>query len=145
MAQTGTDITQAATDLINAFNQGDWDRFRGMLTADVVYAETGTGRRVEGADAYLELAKGWKEALPDVSGTIQTTLAGDGTVAQEILWEGTHTGPMQTPAGGTLEASGKRVSVLGTVWLSFEADKVREVHHHLDVLTMLQQIGALPG
>ena len=144
MAHTGTDITQAATDLTNAFNEADWDRARSMVAADVVYSETGTGRRVEGFDAYLELLKSWKQALPDVTGTIRTTLAGDGIVAQEILWEGTHTGPMQTPAG-TLEATGARITTQGTLWITFDGDKVREVRNHLDVLSLLQQIGALPG
>jgi steroid delta-isomerase-like uncharacterized protein len=144
MAQTGTDITQTATELTNAFNEADWDRARSMLTPDAVYSETGTGRRVEGFDAYVELLKGWKEALPDARGTIGRSLAGDGTVAQEVLWEGTHTGPMQTP-NGILEASGNRISVQGALWITFEGDKVREVHHHLDVLSLLQQIGALPG
>ena len=144
MAHTATEITQAAADLTHAFNDADWERFRNGLAPDAVYSETGTGRRAEGADAYLALCKGWKEAMPDVSGTIRKSLAGDGTVAQEVLWEGTHTGPMQTPAG-TIEASGSRVSALGTLWVTFDGDKAREVTHHLDVLTILQQVGALPA
>jgi predicted ester cyclase len=144
MAQTGTDITRAATDLTHAFNEADWDKARSMLTPDVIYSETGTGRRVEGIDAYTDLLKEWKAALPDVTGTIRITLAGDDVVAQEILWEGTHTGPLQTPAG-TLEATGARVTTQGTLWITFDGDKVREVRNHLDVLGLLQQIGALPA
>ena len=144
MAQTATDITRAAIDLTHAFNEADWDQARSMLSADVVYSETGTGRRVEGIDAYTDLLKEWKAALPDVTGTIRTTLADDDTVAQEILWEGTHTGPLQTPAG-TLDPTGARVSTHGTLWITFDGGKVREVRHHLDVLSLLQQIGALPG
>jgi len=144
MSHTATDINQAAADLTHAFNDADWDRFRSGLAPDAVYSETGTGRRVEGADDYLALCKGWKEAMPDVSGTIRKSVAADGTVAQEVLWEGTHTGPMQTPAG-TIEATGKRISALATLWITFEGDKAREITHHLDVLAMLQQVGALPA
>jgi len=144
MSHTATDINQAAADLTHAFNDADWDRFRNRLAPELVYNETGTGRRAEGVDAYLALCQGWKEAMPDVSGTIRRSVAADGTVAQEVLWEGTHTGPMQTPAG-TIEATGNRVSALGTLWVTFEGDKAREVTHHLDVLTVLQQMGALPG
>ena len=115
-----------------------------MLSPDVVYAETGTGRRVEGADGYVQLCQGWKEALPDVRGTIRGAIAGEGSVAQELLWEGTHSGPMQTP-GGTLAPSGARISVEASLWARFEGDQVHEVHHYLDVLTLLQQIGATPG
>ena len=138
------DLTQVAADLIDAFNEADWERFRAVLSPDAVYAETGTGRRVEGADAYVQLCQGWKDALPDVRGTIRGAVAGADTVAQEILWEGTHTGPMQTP-GGTLEPAGARISVEASLWARFEGEKAREVHHYLDVLTLLQQIGAMPG
>ena len=57
-----------ATDLIDAFNQANWDRLRGLLAPAVRYAETGTGRRVEGVDAYLQLCQGWKEAFSDAAG-----------------------------------------------------------------------------
>jgi ketosteroid isomerase-like protein len=58
MSHTATDINQAAADLTHAFNDADWDRFRNGLAPDAVYIETGTGRRVEGVDDYLALAKG---------------------------------------------------------------------------------------
>ncbi|HEX2102392.1 MAG TPA: ester cyclase [Solirubrobacteraceae bacterium] len=143
MAGSGTDLAQAATDLIEAFNQADWERFRGLLASGAVYTETGTGRRVEGAGAYLQLVQGWKEAFPDVTGTIRHKVVSGDTAAQEILWEGTHTRPMQTPAG-TLEPTGQRISVEASVWMRFEEGLVREVHHYLDVLVVLQQIGAIP-
>src|SRR3954467_13076100 len=60
MAHTATDITQAAADLIHAFNEADWDRYRTRFTSDVVYTETETGRRVDGAGACVELSQGWK-------------------------------------------------------------------------------------
>jgi steroid delta-isomerase-like uncharacterized protein len=143
MTQAGVDLTQASADLIDAFNEADWERFRGVLSPDTVYTETGTGRRVEGADAYLTLCQGWKVALPDVRGTIRGAIAAEDLVAQEILWEGTHTGPMETP-GGTLPPSGAQISVEASLWVRFHGDKAREVHHYLDVLTLLQQIGAIP-
>ena len=71
MSHTATDINQAAADLTHAFNDADWDRFRNRLAPELVYNETGTGRRAEGVDAYLALCQGWKEAMPDVSGTIR--------------------------------------------------------------------------
>ena len=143
MTEAGVDLTQASADLIDAFNEADWERFRGVLSPDTVYTETGTGRRVEGADAYVTLCQGWKVALPDVRGTIRGAIATEDQVAQEILWEGTHTGPMETP-GGTLPPSGAQISVEASLWLRFDGDKAREVHHYLDVLSLLQQIGAIP-
>jgi steroid delta-isomerase-like uncharacterized protein len=137
-------MTQAAADLITAFNEADWEKLRPLVAGNLVYTESGTGRHVEGADGYLELLKGWKETFPDVSGTVAATAVGDDTVAQRLHWEGTHTGELQTPAG-PVPASGNPISVEASAWFRFEGDAIREIHHHLDVLTLLQQVGALPG
>jgi steroid delta-isomerase-like uncharacterized protein len=133
-----------ATDLIDAFNEADWDRLQENLAREVVYTETGTGRRVEGAGAYLELCRGWKEAFPDVAGTVTNAVAGDDIAALEIRWEGTHTGPLETPAGA-VPASGNHIAVDATFWARYDGDSIQEIHHHLDVLALLQQIGAVPG
>ena len=138
------DTTKLATDIIEAFNQGDWERLKACVTPDLVYEETGTGRRVESADAYVELCKGWRQTFADVTGTIRNTVASGGTVAQEITWEGTHTGPLVGP-GGTLPPTGRRAPVQATMWYTVKGDRVREIHHHLDLLTLLQTLGALPA
>jgi steroid delta-isomerase-like uncharacterized protein len=134
---------QVAETVITAFNVGDWAQFRAPLAPTVVYEETGTQRRTQSADEYLQLVQAWKHAFPDAQGTIHTTVSSDNTVAQEITWTGTQTGPLQTPAG-TLPASGKPISVRASVWYTFQGDTIQTVHHHLDVLSMLQQLGALP-
>lgn len=65
-------------------------------------------------------------------------------VAQEIHCNGTHDGPLDTPAG-PLPASGRHVDVQASIWIRFDEDRAAEVHHHLDVLALLQQLGALPS
>jgi steroid delta-isomerase-like uncharacterized protein len=144
MTTTGTDPTQTAAAFIDAFNRADWDAFRGFTTPDVVYTETGTGRRVEGADAYIQLCQGWKAAFPDVTGDILSAIASNDTVAMEIVWQGTHTGPLQTPHG-TIEATGNRIRIEASNWIRFAGGRAEEIHHYLDVLMLLQQIGAMPA
>lgn len=139
MATTGTGLTQAAAVLIDAFNRADWDAFRASVTPEVAYTETGTGRHVEGAEPYIELCQGWKAAFPDVIGTIQSAITSDDVVAQEIVWEGTHTGALQT-AEGIIEATGNRIHVPAVVWYRYDGDRARELHHYLDVLGLLQQV-----
>ena len=139
-----TDTIRVAEDFIAAFNAGDWSRFRARLAPDIAYEETGTGRSTAGADAYIALCQGWKDAFPDASGTIRRAVTSEGIVVQEVTWEGTHTGAIPTP-GGTLPASGKRIAVGATLWLTLHDGRATEIHHHLDVLTMLQQLGAIPA
>ena len=134
---------ETATRLLKAFNDGDWDAFLAGVTDDVVYVESGTGRRIEGADAYLALCHGWRTALPDVSGTVHRALEGGGVVAQEVTWTGTHDGPLPTP-DGDIPATGRAVSVDATLWIETRGDAVAEVHHHLDVMALMAQIGGYP-
>ncbi len=138
-----SDPTAIAGELIDAFNQSDWARFKALLAPDVHYEETGTQRRIQGADAYVQLCQGWKNALPDVTGTIRNTVASNNTVVQEITWDGTHTGLLESPSG-TIPPSGNRIVTQASLWLILQGDKAQEIHHYLDVLTLLQQIGALP-
>ena len=138
------DATAVATELVEAFNVGDWERLRATLHADVVYEETGTQRRIDGADAYVRLCQGWKETFPDVRGAVQATITSAQQVAQEVLWEGTHGGPLALP-GGSIAPSGKRVRVRGSMWYTIADGRAREIHHHLDVMSLMQQIGAIPA
>jgi steroid delta-isomerase-like uncharacterized protein len=136
------DLGQAATEVVEAFNASDWDRMRSMLGPEVIYIETGTARRLQGVEAHVGACQAWKAALPDVRGRIALALAADSTVALELIWQGTHTGPLPTPAG-VITPSGASVTVPASLWMRFEVDKVAEVHHYLDVLALLQQIGAI--
>jgi steroid delta-isomerase-like uncharacterized protein len=142
MAETET--TAAARELIESFSAGDWARFRATIAPDIVYEETGTGRRVEGADAYIALCQGWREAFPDAHGTIERAVAHGPAVAQEVTWEGTQAGPLAT-ASGTIPASGRRIAVRATLWYTMRDGRATAIRHHLDVLTMLGQLGALPN
>ena len=56
-------FTQLAQDFIEAFNTSDWTRFKATLAPNVNYEETGTQRRVQDADAYVQLCQGWKQAF----------------------------------------------------------------------------------
>jgi steroid delta-isomerase-like uncharacterized protein len=142
-AVQASDLTAVANELVEAFTAGDWSRFRSVVHPDVLYEETGTQVRTEGVEAYVRRCQEWKEAFPDARGTARATLASGQTVVQEIVWEGTHTGPLRTP-GGTIPPTGRRIRMLGTIWNTVEDGRAREIRHHLDVLTMLQQLGLFP-
>jgi steroid delta-isomerase-like uncharacterized protein len=144
MATAGTDLTHAATAWIDAFNRADWDAFRDFTTPDVVYTETGTQRRVEGTDALIKVCQGWKVAFPDVAGTIRTAIASGDTVALEIVWEGTHSGALETPEG-ILEATGNRVRTEAAELIRYAGDRAQEVHHYIDALSLLQQVEGVAG
>ena len=142
--ELGTSRVQLAKQNIEAFNRGDWDGFRANLTPDYVYQEFGTQRRIQGPDAIVELAKGWKKAFPDVKGAIQTAVEGDDKVVLEIVWDGTQSGELAS-AMGTIPPSYKRAKTPAVQVVTFKGDKIAETHHYFDLMSLLVQIGAMPA
>ena len=137
------DLIAVARETIEGFNAGDEKRYRATLAPDVVYDEVGTQRRIEGADALAQCWEAWRKAMPDVKGTVTNAVASGDTVVLEITWAGTHTGPLVGP-GGTLPASGKRQVTRAALVSMFRGNKIRESHHYFDMMTLLQQLGAVP-
>lgn len=138
------DLLRIARENVEAFNAGDWNRMKTTMAPNCTYEELATQRRIQGADQVVTADQGWKRAFPDAKGTITNTLATGNTVLLEVRWEGTHNGPLEAPSG-TLPASGKRVTVPASMVMQFENDKIREVRHYFDMMTLLQQIGAMPA
>jgi steroid delta-isomerase-like uncharacterized protein len=136
-------ILEVARVNLDAFNDGDWDRFGDSLTEDSVYDELATQRHVEGRDAIVEVNREWKNAFSDAHGTISAEFASGDTVVEEITWEGTHSGPLASPQGD-IPASNKQVSVKAVQVLDFEGGKIKANRHYFDLMGLLQQIGAVP-
>jgi steroid delta-isomerase-like uncharacterized protein len=134
-------ISIARTD-VEAFNEGDWDRLRASYAPDCVYEEPATKRRVEGPDPLVEVNRAWKAAFPDARGTITNELESGDTVVQEITWEGTQSGPLQTDEG-EIPASNRRVEVKAAQVIRLEGEQIKEIRHYFDMLGMLEQIGAV--
>ena len=137
------DVIRLARDAVDAFNEGDWDRSRAQLTANTVYNELGTQRSLKGPDEIIGALQGWKQAMPDVKGSVTNSYAIGNTVTLEVTWRGTQTGPLESPAG-TIPASGKSQTTPAAWILEYDGDKVKESRHYFDMVTFLTQIGAMP-
>ena len=57
------DIIRIARDIVDAFNQGDWERSRAPLTPNTVYNELGTRRILKGPNEIIEALQGWKQEM----------------------------------------------------------------------------------
>lgn len=139
-----TDLRQRAVDSVELFNAADYDGMRALLGPGFRYSETGTGLSVDTPDAFLDALREWRTAAPDASGTVTASAVDGDTAVLELRWTGTQTGPLPTPAG-VLPPSGRRFDFAATLWQRWAGDQIVEERHHLDVLTMLGQLGALPA
>jgi steroid delta-isomerase-like uncharacterized protein len=136
------DLIALARENVEAFNAGDWDRFRATLAPNSVYEEPGTQRRLEGPDAIIEANQGWRAAYPDAKGTITDAFACGDRVAIQITWEGTQSGPLRVP-GGEIPPTGRKVTVQACQVMRVEDGKTVEACHFFDMLGMLEQLGTV--
>jgi steroid delta-isomerase-like uncharacterized protein len=140
----GDDLIKKARENLAAFNAKDWNKLKNTMADDTVYDEEATHRKVTGADHVVKALKLWADAFPDAKGTEVSIHSSGDTVIMEILWEGTHKGPLFGPMA-SIKASGKKVKVPAVEVFRFDNGKIVEDRHYFDLMTILQQIGAMPA
>ena len=133
-----------ADELIQAFNQGDWERFAALCSPDIAYEEKGSNRTTKGIEQFMELVQGWKTAFPDLTGRLINRVDCGNNAAIEITWTGKNDGPMELPSG-TLPATGRKVEFDDAQIYAVEDGRVTSIHNYGDFLTMLTQLGVIPG
>jgi len=136
------DLIPAARAAVDAYNASDWEGYKTAMTSDCVYDEVGTSRTLRGVDEVIRCFQGWKQAMPDVRGTVTDAWATGNTAVLEITWNGTHTGPLQGPSG-MVPATGKQMK-LRTGWvMNFDGGKIKDSRHYFDMFSFMQQLGIL--
>ena len=133
------DLTAHAESTVEAFNDGDWDALRDLF-ASATYDELGTQRSLTG-EAIVEALQSWRTAMPDARGKVTSVTESGNQVVLELVWEGTQTGELETPAG-TIPPSGRHQTTPAAFVFEFENGELKEARHYFDMLTFLQQIGA---
>lgn len=136
---TIADVAKAST---YAFNEKNWDKVRAALTQGIVYDEIATGRKAQGVEDVVSIWRGWATALPDATATILNEYTSGTTAILELAWSGTHAGPLQTP-NGTIPPTGRKINVRACQVIEVAGDKLANVRHYFDMVTLLGQIGAL--
>ena len=91
-----------------------------------------------GIEGYRLKVGGFVSAFPDLQLTYAQQISEGDMVAGRFTFVGTHQG---TFAG--IPATGKRVSVTGHDQLRFENGKIAEHWVEMDVLSLMQQLGAI--
>jgi steroid delta-isomerase-like uncharacterized protein len=138
MAGSEIDVARATID---CFNTGDWDRLRQLHSPDCVEEELSTERTLHGFDEMLDAAQGWKRAFPDGKGTVSVAFSDGPMAVLEIEWEGTNTGPMQTPTGDEMPATGRSGHVKACQVFEVHDGRVTSTRHYFNLMTILSQLG----
>lgn len=133
-------VVDLAKEQVIAYNEKDWDRVRAALAPEVVYDEFATHRKAKGVDEVLTNWKGWAKAIPDSRATFRSEMASGNTAVLEVTWNGTHSGPLQTP-NGEIAATGKKIELRACQIVEVANDRVKSIRQYFDMGTLLEQIG----
>jgi steroid delta-isomerase-like uncharacterized protein len=142
MARSGVDI---ARETIECFNAGDWSRLRELHAPDCVEEELSTERTLHGIDEMVDAAQGWKRAFPDGHGSVSDAYSDGPFAVLELEWEGTNTGPMDSPDGSQIPATGRSAHVKACQVFEVHDGRVTATRHYFNLMTIMNQLGLMPG
>ena len=125
------------------YGKGDIEGVMGLFADDAVL--TVAGARYEGKDQvrgyYEQLYRGFPDGTSEVGRSAET----DDMWFAEVTSRGTNTGDLALPDGTTVPATGKPGVVDGMMFIRVQNGKVVEQGIYYDSLSVLSQLGLMPG
>ena len=121
----------------------DAEQLKALYAADAV-AETPDQGTIRGNDAIAGWFAGFAAAFPDASWESLHQHECGNVAVDEGYVVGTHTGPLESPAGETIEPTGKRVRIRGCDAATVENGVVTSHRFYFDQMDLLGQLGLAP-
>jgi predicted ester cyclase len=128
---------------LRAVNGRDLDGYLANQQPDVEFVLPG-GITLRGREQVGQYTRAMWGAFPDGKLSFGQQVLADAGAATEVVFSGTHTGPMNTP-NGPLPPTGKRVNVHSLSILSFEDGRIASEHVYMDQLELMTQLGLAPA
>lgn len=137
--------TRAATEVMEAVvaavNTKDAALLASCFAEDAVSVNAGVVMR--GRDAIVkDQVKEW-EQFPDASVAILRAVVDGDTVAYEVTFRGTNTGPIRTPGHEVIPATGRSVEFDMSIWLELKDGLITRDRRYYDQLAVLGGLGLL--
>jgi steroid delta-isomerase-like uncharacterized protein len=124
---------------IEAYNERDLQAEADVLAADYVAHVPAVAGPLEGLEAWRRFSFSFAEAFPDIRLSIEDIMAEGDMVAARVAFRGTHRGEFQGIAPTGKEVAFSSIEVNRVV-----EGKVEEHWVELDLLGVMQQLGAIP-
>jgi steroid delta-isomerase-like uncharacterized protein len=138
------DNIKAAHAFFEAWNAGDLSQ-GDAYSAEGVMAEGPGAPGPMNAEQNRMYLQNFMTAFPGTKFEILQTIAqGDFVVTNWKASGGTHSGPLQTPSGGSIPPTGKSAVVMGSTTTKLRDGKVTHTWTFWDMASLLGQLGLLP-
>jgi steroid delta-isomerase-like uncharacterized protein len=137
-----TEVKDTAAHFVAAFNSHD-ERALLALNADNIKFEAPGGFKAHTAQEATDYAKNWLTAYPNGKMIVRNEIVNAPWVVQEVVMEGTNSGPFESPMG-TIQPTHKKVNSKGIQVLKIENGKITEARIYFDMLETMTQLGLVP-
>jgi len=135
-----TDVQERAARFIRAFNDHDENAMRVLNDPNHTLTAPG-GVRLRGTET-TSYPTQWIKACPDAKLTVENEISCGEWVVQEVKFEGTHQGPLESPMG-SIQATGKTLAVQSALITRYQNDLAIETKIYFDAAEVLNQLGLL--
>jgi len=135
------DIKDTATHFIAAFNAHDERALLELHASDIKFEAPGfKASNAQEATAY---AARWLKGFPNGRMTVRHEVVSAPWIVQEVVMEGTNTGPLDGP-GGKIQPTNRKLVSKGIQVLKIEDGKITETRIYFDMLDQMTQLGVMP-
>ncbi|QDI05163.1 MULTISPECIES: ester cyclase [Xanthomonas translucens group] len=110
-----------------------------LVSPDAIFYVPGRPAPLRGQQGYLEIIAMMRSGFPDIQWTLDETIAEDDKIAARFTMRGTHQG-----AFFGVPATGTKIAVQAMNIYRFAKGKIVEERGQPDLMSLMQQIGALP-
>jgi ketosteroid isomerase-like protein len=137
-----TQVKQLTDRFWQLFESNQLDALDDLIDPDCHFKMPGMD--IRGSAALRQMLAGYRLAFPDMKHHVKRHVESGDTIAIELEVTGTHTGPMQTPAG-TIAPTGKKLTWESCDWIRVKGGKVLSWVVYHDSVPFLTAMGMLPG
>ena len=136
------EVKETTDRFVAAFNAHDETALEALHAEDIKFNAPGGFKATNAKDA-TAYSTTWLKAFPDGQMKVRSEITSGPWVVQEILMEGTHTAPLESPSGA-IAPTYKKVVGNGVHLLRVEDGKIAEARIYFDQLDQMRQLGLMP-
>jgi steroid delta-isomerase-like uncharacterized protein len=126
----------------DGFNTGNVPLLLDLVTDDFELVDVALGMSWHGKQGWGEWLQNWASSMPDATTRLDTITAQADRVVTEHTGRGTHTGPLNTPAG-IIQPTGKHVELRFAEVFELRNGKITTMRAYWDTATLMRQLGLL--
>jgi ketosteroid isomerase-like protein len=127
----------------SAIEARDWEAYGSVFAEDLRMVTPALPGTTRGREARLQFVQGIMVSFPDGVVKVQRYFGKGDWACVEVLFTGTHIGPMPGPGGTEIPPTNKSVKWPYCMVMRFEDGLVSELYEYYDQVSLLTQLGLM--